>query len=304
VPVPQARTRLVGDGWETSRPVAEKRDPVGHHPLFVPVPGAQEPVEQPPPPAPPGEPELRAQLATAIEAAANADSAARRAEAAHDRAEQHVNRCRQQVADFIGLDSELAEATAAALRDGADPALPDALASRLAARDRVRAELSAAEAATGTLLSERASAARAAGDAAKAVDTLTARLLSFAAERLAEEARALTAQAAQRRTALLGYDRLLANRLLPMPLSVRAVLGEVTGRDTLAADAGPWRRASDALRDDPQAAIEVELPPAVLPPLPQRTAWVGPPIVHEPIQRPEPPDDGDPYLVPAAQEIC
>jgi hypothetical protein len=261
-------------------------------------------VPEPPPPAPPTEAELREQLHAALDVQREADAAAQQAEQAHERGQQHLTRCQHRCADFVGLDSELSDATAAALRRGADPALPDELASRIAERDRAQTELRSAEQAVAVLLAERAAAARKAGDAAKVVETLTVRLLGFAAERIAEEWRTLTAETKRRRTALLGYDRLMAGKLLPLPLAVRHALGEVTGRE--AADIRPWRAAGDALRADPEATVEIELPALMLPPLPRQTAWTGQVVHHVAIARPaveeappsgpQPPDDGDPYL--------
>jgi hypothetical protein len=275
----------------------ERADPTLHHVL---QPAWAQPTPEPPAPAPPGEPELRAQLQAALAAQREADITAQQAELAHERAEQHVTRCRQRVADFVDVDAELVEVTAAALRGGTDPALPEALAVRIETRDRARAELTAAEQVLSTLRNERAAATRATGDATKVVDTLAVRLLSFTAEAIAGEWRTLQAEAARRRTALLGFDRLLAGRLLPMPLSVRTALGEITGRDVASADVAPWRRGMEALRADPEAAtVEIELAPVVLPPLPVVPHHSPGPVAFAPIHELEAPslDDGDPYLV-------
>jgi hypothetical protein len=287
-PLPQAELRRVGPGWDGTAPhLSERSDGQLYHVLHQPA-WAPPSVPEPPAPPAPSEPALRTELAVALEGAANADALAQRAEEIHQRAEQHINRCRQQVADFIGLDSELAEVTATALRDGADPALPDVLASKLTARDRARTELAAAESAAAALLAERTTAARAAGEATKAVDTLTVRILAFAAERIAQEAQNLQAEAQQRRRTLLGFDKLTANRPVHLPLAVRAVLGAtVDAREVMGADAGPWRRAMDALRANPMA-VAIELTPAAVPPLP--------------VQQPQPGDDGDPFLVPVAEQ--
>ena len=132
----------------------------------------------------------------------------------------------------------------------------------------------------------------------RAVDRLTLQLLSFTAQRIAEEARALTAQ----RRLLLGYDRMLVGSMLPMAMVVRTVLGEITVQDTSRADAGPWRRAMEALRVDPQAVVEIELPALVVPPLPVPFHAPGPPVRMTPIQQPavrqlpSAPDGGDPAL--------
>jgi hypothetical protein len=282
----------------------ERRDFTGHFPLHVQAPGVLEPPPpEPAPPPPPGEPELRAQLGIAIEAAANADARAQDAEQAYARAQQHRDTCAQRLAGCADLDAQIAHAVAGALRSGTDAEqVRETFAERIIERAEAQASLTAAEAAVSTLRDERAAAHAAAGDAAKAVETLTLRILAFAAERIAQEAQSLQAQAAQRRRMLLGYDRMLANRTLPLPAAVRMVLGEVTAQDVLGGDFAPWKHAMDALRGDPQAVVEIPVPTPVVPPLPVPVRAPGPPVPHAPIQPPQPGDDGDPYLVPAAEE--
>ena len=95
---------------------------------------------------------------------------------------------------------------------------------------------------------------------------------------------------------------MLAGRLLPLPPSVRAVLGEISPQDTLAADAMPWKRAAEALRVDPKAVVEIPLPAPALPPLPVPFLTSGPLVRMTPTQQPavpqlpSAPDDGDPAL--------
>jgi hypothetical protein len=302
--VPEPTRTLRGPFAGAAQHQFERRDFTGHFLLHVQAPGVLEPPPpEPPPPAPPGEAQLRQELQVAIEAAANADAGAQQAEEAHTRAVQHQDTCAQRLAACSDLDAEIAHAVAGALRSGTNAEeAREVFAERVIERAEAQAGLVAAETAVSTLRDERAAAARAAGDAAKAVETLTLRILAFAAEKLAQEAQSLQAQAAQRRRALLGYDRLLANRTLSLPATVRTVLGEVTAQDVLGGDFAPWKHAMDALRADPQAVVEIELPALVVPPLPVPFHAPGPPVRMTPIQQPavrqlpSAPDGGDPAL--------
>jgi hypothetical protein len=292
--VPEPTRTLRGPFAGAAQHQFERRDFTGHFPLHVPVPGAVDPPPEPPPPAPPTEAQLRQELGVAIEAAANADAQRLAAEEAHTRAQQHQDTCAQRLAACSDLDAAIAHAVAGALRSGTNAEeARETFAERIIERAEAQAGLTAAEAAVSTLRDERATATHAAGDAAKAVETLTLRVLAFAAEKIAQEAQMLQAQAAQRRRMLLGYDRMLANRpAVFLPAAVRMVLGEVTTQDVLGGDFTPWKHAMDALRDDPQAVVEIPVPASAVPRPP------APPIMHAPVQKPDPSglDDGDPYV--------
>jgi hypothetical protein len=301
--VPEPTRTLRGPFAGAAQHQFERRDFAGHFPLHMPIATPPQAAEPPPPAPPPSEAELRTQLGVAIEAARNADAQRLAAEEAHARAEQHRDTCAQRLAGCANLEAEIAHAVAGALRSGTDAdEVRKTFAERIIERAEAQASLTAAEAAVSTLRDERAAAARAAGDAAKAVETLTLRILAFAAEKIAQEAQSLQAEIMQRRRALLGFDRLVANRTLPFPATARMVLGEVTAQDVLGGDVLPWKHGMDALRVDPQAVVEIPFPAPVVPPLPVPLRAPGPPIVHAPVQQTQPGDDGDPYLVPAAEQ--
>jgi hypothetical protein len=88
--------------------------------------------------------------------------------------------------------------------------------------------------------------------------------------------------------------------MVPLPAAARAVLGEVTAQDVLGADVLPWKHGMDALRDDPQAVVELELPAPVVPSRPVPFHAPGPPVtpIQQPAvpQLPSAPDGGDPAL--------
>jgi hypothetical protein len=261
-----------------------------YHTLFQPVPGVPTPVELPAPTPPPGEEYFRQQLGVALGIAEQANAALAEAEAASARAGEHRQMCLRRTEAFADLDSEISDATVAALRTGGDPGLRDELAARIIERERARMELAAAATALETLAQERAAAAQRAEAATRAADLLALRVVGFVAQRVGDECQELQAEIARRRTALLGFDRLIAGRSVPMPASVGAVLGSsMTMADVNRADPGPWRAAVDALKADPQAAIEIALPDATVPMPRTRPQEAIPPA---------PPDDGDPALVP------
>jgi hypothetical protein len=110
----------------------------------------------------------------------------------------------------------------------------------------------------------------------------------------------LQAEIMQRRTALLGFDRLVANRMLPLPAAARAVLGEVSAQDVLGADVLQWKQGMEALRADSQAVVELKLPAPVVPSRPVPFHAPGPLVRMTPMQRRKPGDDGDPRFVTEA----
>jgi hypothetical protein len=104
---------------------------------------------------------------------------------------------------------------------------------------------------------------------------LALHVLTFEAERMAQECRELQAELRQGRKCLLAFDRATAGKI-PLPGSVRAVLDNVTVQEVSAADPAPWARAAAALLVDPMAALEIaplrsgNLPARTVPPEPDR----------------------------------
>jgi hypothetical protein len=282
---------------------AERRDTALNYALpSAAWPPSAWPLETEAPAPPPSEETLRDLLADALHLQQLADEALRRAERAHERAEEHKQVCQRRVAESATLERELSEATTTALRDGTDAdAAREPFAPRLAARADAQADAVSAESAVATLRAERSTAASAAGAAAKEVNVLATRVLTFAAERIAGEIRELRAEIGRRRRSLLGFDRLITPTGLPFPGLVKSALGEVTGQDVASADAVPWRAAMTVLKADALATVTIELPALILPPVP---VMQGPPSFTRavPIKLPEPPpvppDDGDPGFIP------
>jgi hypothetical protein len=237
----------------------ERADTTLHHVL---QPAWAQPTPEPPAPAPPTEADLRDRLADAVHAQRLTDETAARAEQAHERAEQNRQDCQRRVAEFVSLDHDLSEAVAGALRTGGDPAAARAaFAPKLDARAQAQADAIAAEDAVTTLRGERAQAAKKAGDATREADVLAAKVLTFAAVRIAGEIQQLQAQIRQRRRALLGYDRATTPFAIGFPLLVRQTLGEVNPQEVLQSDPAPWKLAAQALKNDPLAEVEIALPP-------------------------------------------
>jgi hypothetical protein len=283
----------------------ERRDPRGHFPLYAPLADEPQPEPQPPPPvSAASESEMRTALAAANEAHRVAEAKLSDANTAADRAQRHVADCKSALAAFTMLDDDVTAATVSALRSEAGRVdLPDDLRQRLAHREIARVDAVAAERAADVLLGERAEASNNAAAAAKAVDQAIARVLAFTGDAIALEALWHRAEAERRRQSLIAFDRYLTPKNVSLPPRVRSLLGQPTAQDVHRADVATWNDAGAALRADPQAEVSITLPPprATAPlPAPVLSSW--PPVVHEPIQRPEPPDDGDPYLVPAAEE--
>jgi hypothetical protein len=94
-----------------------------------------------------------------------------------------------------------------------------------------------------------------------------------------------------------GFDKIATPHSVSMSLAARIALGNVSMADINRADAAPWREAAAMLKADPMAAIDVELPDAVIPPLPGPVAVLSrwPPVRHEPIKPLGAGDDGDPH---------
>jgi hypothetical protein len=301
-----------------------RSDPTLHHSLgYV----QQQPWVAPKPPPEPTERDVRAQLTEALAAQVAADEAAQQSVTLHRRAEDYRGKAQKRLAEYASLDSEIAAATMTALRDGIDPSTArEQFGARIAERATALAAAQGAETAAATLLHEMTLASQRTTDAARAVDALAVRVLAFAATRLAEEWRAHQAEMDRRRTALLGFDRVATPHRVYASLPVRIALGSVDTYETGRADFEVWQRAVEALRADPQAEVEIALPPSQKRPLPvpvvysrtEHPALPGPPeappdgvqdqpglgqpaaleAVPEAAQRPPgPQDDGDPSLV-------
>jgi hypothetical protein len=292
--VDRAEVNIVEHGlFASAQPhQSERRDTALHHALQAPAWAIE--VAPPPAPPPPSESDLREQLELALTVQEDADAVLQAAEQAHQRAEEHRQTCQRLVADHFGLDSEIAAAVAGALRSGTDAnAVRSVFAERLAEREVARVELAAAEAAVTTLRNERADASQKAGAAARAVDGLAARVLAFHAEAIAQQARESQAEVVRRRKALLGFDRMAVGYVIGLSPAVRAVIGETSNQDLIAADVQAWRRAADVLKADPDAVVTVALPEPVLPPLPQRFGGAGPVIDARTVYQHTPPADAD-----------
>jgi hypothetical protein len=276
---------------------AERRDPTLHHALSSPAWLPETPAQPAPAPTPISEAEFRQLLTSAANTARRAQDALAEAEAACKRAAEHKQKWEQQVAEFFGLDNQIAVAVAGALRSGSDPGVTRSVfAERLAERSVAQAELDAAGDAITQLQSERDEAASRVNYALKAADQLAISIVAFHAETLAQEIREFQAEIIRRRRVLLGYDRLVAGSGHGLSMIVRSVLGEPTSQDLLAADAKPWKQALINLRNDPETEIEIPLPKPVLPPVPRPYSGAGPVIRMIPIRKfePVPPEDPSP----------
>jgi hypothetical protein len=291
--LPQAEVRHVGPGWDIpSKAAPGVNPPLGPAPIYTEAP-------RPLPPQP-TEAELRSQLAAAIDAQKAADATVQAAQEANERGLAHVQRCRAALARHIDIDARITDHTVAQLKNGKDDAaLPDDLANQLAARDRARTDLLAAENAAAILLRELSAASQEAGNAAKAVEMLVCRVLSFKAGTIADDCRMKLAEVEATRRTLLGFDKMATAMKVPMPGAISSVIGEVDARAIYGADITPWQRAADALRSDPHAAVAIDVPAAIvpqLPPLSGRSVTKAVPIP------PPPQDDGDPGYVPAEEQ--
>jgi hypothetical protein len=290
--------RTVGPFGRPLSQQAERKDQQLYHSLQAwQQPAVSEPAPEPPPST---EQYFREQLKLATAVLAEAVEAERQAEAAHMRAREHQQACRQRLMAYADLDNELGEAMTTALRTGADVTAAQAgYASKLTERATAQAEVTAADTAAARLGAEHADASRAAEKAKTATDRLAVNILSFTAQALADEARRLKAEAEARRRCLLGFDRIVSAYRVGLPMAVRVVLGDVDSRTAGLADPVPWKEAVAALRTDPDTPVQIEIPPAVIPPL---QVVRGPPTLTfavplKPSELPSPPDDGDPGLL-------
>jgi hypothetical protein len=255
-----AGVNRVGEGWANDR-VEQYPDYELHLPLRDPR-VAYDPPLPIPPPAPPTEAELRAQLADALAAKRGRETELSRAEQAHERAEVHLAKCRGNLAAYADLDAAIAAAAIDALRCSAGivpVGLSEEMELAIADRERARTELRAADGALTVFRQERADASQAMGDATRTAETLATRVLGHRADALAREHDDFLAQAELRRSALFAYERLTTATKVSISPTVRNVLG--TSQDDFAKlhDASAWRAAHAALLADAQAEVDIAL---------------------------------------------
>jgi hypothetical protein len=283
----RAEINRTGPGWsDTSR--TERLDHTLNLP-FEPVP----PVERLPPGVRPSDAELRQQLQIALDAQKIADDNLQRAGAVHERAEHHLQKCQRRFAEFATLDDEIAETTLEALRCDAgrlSPDLSEEMERRLIERERARTEMAAADHAAKVLLAERAEASASAGDAAKATGRVVCAVLSSTAQGIAVSFYAAMQEAERCVRSLAAFDMYAGIQGGVLPGLVRGVLLSeprdmrvpASALGNMSLDA--WRRAGDALRADPHAALismdDLLPPPPPRPPMMVTFATTAPNPAH------------------------
>jgi hypothetical protein len=213
------------------------------------------------------------------------------------------------VADFIGLDEEIAGSVIAALRADAGKVpldLSDAHELRLSDRERARTEAAVAEHAVTAFTRERATAGTALGDATRAVDVLAMQVLSHKAEALAERSALLKSEQWNIAATLNAYDRIASGAKQSLPHRVYTAINDAgaAGQRPSPDDLAQWSAALDALRADASAEPTITLSPAVVPPLSSpRISWGPPQPAPGRIDVPPVMDDGDPHNV-QPEENC
>jgi hypothetical protein len=238
-----------------------RADPGLHHALTA---YPRQPWIAPQAPRPASEQEMRQELEAALEARSAAEQVLSRASQAFSRAEHHRQKAEARLATFYGLDDRL---TAHALdmarcTQGIDEVLPEALAQRITERAAAEVTHRACCDASTLLRREMAEASKAMGDASTHVDTLAVQVLGIvAADRMAAECAAFAAEIERRRTALGGFDRVATSAKVPLSHEVMRVMN---GQYVPRPDLQPWQAALDALKADPEAKVEIELPPATI----------------------------------------
>jgi hypothetical protein len=267
----RAEVTKTGPGWGIEASHAVASDPVLHMPLHDPR--IPQPAPQPPSPPQPTEQQHRTALAAAIEAQKRADAACGAAADAHARALLLVERRREALAAFVGLDDDRLAATLHSLRDddGSDSVAIPAADERLIRRETARLDLQDAEAAAETLLHELILMRGEADAAAREVNRLVASVLAHMADAIAGEHADLIAEAEAKLETLHAFDFFSANTgARPSGRVQTLLLG--SGHAALARerDTSTWQRARERLLADPEAEIVIEGPT----PQPSRaTAW-------------------------------
>jgi hypothetical protein len=228
------------------------------------------------------EAELRSELAAASEALSAGDQVLSRATQAFERAEVRRGKCEHALAALLDVDAALvAHAVDAAKCDVGriDDVLPADLQQRLGERHAAEAAHNAACTAATLLRREMAEASAAHGEAVAKVDKLVIQLLGVAvADRMANEIVELKARIEQRRTCLMGFDRVATAARVPLGREVMNVLHGINVRPLNPDELAAWTDAIDALKADAMATVEIELPPLVLPRPPP--TFTGSTVVH------------------------
>jgi hypothetical protein len=283
--IARADVQRVGDWSRTGR-----LDPA-LNPLIPPMVNVYAPPT--PPPSPPDEQTLRTQLQVANEHREDLAAKLRAAEETLSRAQRHVEHCRQALARFASLDERVTQATMAQLRSDGSVELPDELRQAMRDRDMARVDVAASERAAEAFLRERAQLSSQHGDAVRAADALINKVLAFRADAIAHECLDLESRIAQRRVALLAFDRVATPQRIGMSFEILHVLGQSATRPLKHDELQLWARAASQLREDAMVALDIALPPA-------EPVYVrGRPF--PPVKPPSMQDDGDPHLVEQEQ---
>jgi hypothetical protein len=213
----------------------------------------------PPPKAPPTEAERREVLEQCVIAARFAADNVDRAHETHERAVRHVERCREALAEFDGLDQQITDATVEALRSGdGRPRVDndDPLRRRVIERDLAQADLRAAEHALAVLFDALTDAQADAAAATKAANIAAAEIVALTAEAMAQDILDREAETQRQRELLYGFDKVATAAGLRTPQIVLQVYGD-TKRFLRPVEGAPWLAARDALLADPAAEVRV-----------------------------------------------
>lgn len=251
-PLPQASVNRVGPGWSNPGGPVDRTDARTYGPLSVLAPGELPPAPEPPPkPKPPvlTETERREQLVRAIasrdEAKAVMDAAVER----HERALADEARCRDALASFAALPTEIDRHRELALRTGTDASLPATLRTKLQERGAAEFDLAAAERAVQIFRGEREAATRAHGGASWRLTAAIQEVTNIERDRLRPEMEAL-----ERKVEAYWQVIRRADGAGPWPAVVAGLMADPMG--------GPLAvEISDAPEPEPPAAPLVTPPP-------------------------------------------
>jgi hypothetical protein len=265
-----------------------RNDPSLHHEL-----GFRQRQTEPPraPPPEPTEAELRAALAAAVEAHRTAEQVLSDATEAHQRAERRRQVCSRRLAAFVDLDHRMSAATIEALRnDGDVDAVHQQFAAETAERARAMVESSTADGAANALMIEMAQASQRVGDLVRTVDIAAIKVLACVGDELALQHAQLVAQCHAIAAALTGLDRIAGPTRTALSARVHRALRDVAGNAALRAnpDLSAWMAGMQALKADPQAAIEIALPEAKIEELPQPQPFAYGVTIVKPLAVPPP----------------
>lgn len=249
VPLDRATVRQVGPGWDT--PGTMRDDVVTHLPLTL-----SGPAVVPRPPAPTEE-QLCVALYERVTATRYSADQLSHAQAAAELARQHMQRCRERVASFDGLDDQLARATVEALRSGNGiprVGMDEEHREKVRERDLAWASLRAAESAEQLIASALADAHSEAENAATAARKAAAAVLAIEAEQLAVRHAELLAEAAEVRNGLAQFDRCVTGTGVTLPDAVLSVLLDPAHGVNLIRDigTGEWSEKMNGLLTIPE----------------------------------------------------